>query len=158
MSAGHPDNDLVKIAFHVVESGGNQITETLWARRQSDGAYVLDNSPFYAFDVSYKDSIRATEDNGILTFSGIIKRSGHSTYRVKMRRGAGHREFLKYWPPLALLGCTYEGASSGRYLYSIDIPRHDAVKKAYDYLVSIEEKGIWDFEEAHYFDPRANLG
>jgi len=145
---------LVKIAFHVKNSEGRlESVELLWAARQDDGTYVLDNSPFDAYDVSFKDQVSAKYEDGMLVFQDVVKRGGHSTYRVKLNRGASHDEFLRYWPPLALLGCTYEGAGRERRLYSIDVPRSSAVQRVYEYLKEIKEKGVWEFEEAHYFDP-----
>jgi Domain of unknown function (DUF4265) len=142
----------VKIAFNIVdEDDGSVVTETMWARREVDGTYLLDNSPFYAFNVSYMDRLSATDMDGVLVFTGVVERGGHSTYRVKMNGGAGHREFLRHWPQLALLGCTYEGGGGERRLYSIDIPRASAVKTAYTYFEKLEKDGVWEFEEAHYF-------
>ncbi|MEI9889151.1 MAG: DUF4265 domain-containing protein [Rhizomicrobium sp.] len=147
------DSNLVKITFYVSKPDGKEVTETMWARQLHDNTYVIDNSPFDAFGVSYMDRVRVTNENGLLTFAGVVERGGHSTYRIKMRGGAGHEVFLKYWPILALLGCTYEGADTTPRLYSIDIPRQEAVKTAYAYLEDLEKKGVWYFEEAHYFHP-----
>ena len=152
MQTDRPNDDYVKIAFPL--SGDNGYTaETMWAIRLDDGFYVIDNSPFSAFGISYKDVVSTKLEDGQLTFENVVRRGGHSTYRVKLNPGADHDQFLKYWPQLALFGCTYEGADGVRRLYSIDMPTHAAVAPAYAYLQEIEDKGAWEFEEAHYFAP-----
>ena len=153
MSLGRSNERLVKIAFLVPKTDGRpEIVETMWAIRQDDDTYVLDNSPFDAYNVSYKDRITAKFENGMLIFQNVVERGGHSTYRVKLNKGAEHSDFLKYWPQLALLGCTYEGAADARRLYSIDVPEVSAVEQVYTYLEQLEKKGAWEFEEAHYLD------
>jgi hypothetical protein len=138
----------VKIAFRL-----ENIVETMWASVLNDGTYEIDNSPFEAYEISYQDVVAAHMQDGRLVFDRVVRRGGHSTYRVKLNSGAEHDVFLKYWPQLALLGCTFEGANGHRRLYSIDVPQISAVPDVYGYLQSIEDIGAWEFEEAHYFRP-----
>jgi hypothetical protein len=117
--------------------------------------YVLDNSPFYAFGISFGDVFSALQKDGELVFSAVIARGGHSTYRVRLPAGCEHAYFLENWIELEQLGCTFEGSSANaERLYAIDIPPGIDVTKVYRVLEEKEQQGIWFFEEAHYFDPQ----
>lgn len=121
----------------------------------SGDRYRIDNSPFYAFDISCGDIVNVREASGRLLFDSVSERGGHSTYRVKLPSGKGHEDFLKYWPELSALGCSFEGSSvDERRLYAIDLPPEVDVQAAYDVLRANEDAGVWEFEEAHYCDRR----
>ena len=61
-------SESVKIEFRVVD-GDNVNVETPWAKRLGDNLYELDNSPFYAYNVSWKDAIEALPaPDGMLEF------------------------------------------------------------------------------------------
>ncbi|HEY8253744.1 MAG TPA: DUF4265 domain-containing protein, partial [Rhizomicrobium sp.] len=106
--------------------------------------------------ISHRDVIAARPGEGMLVFDRVVKRGGHSTYRVKLNHGAAHENFLKHWPELALLGCTFEGMSGYRRLYAIDVPEVSTVARVYAYLEKLEVAGVWEFEEAHYFLSQEN--
>jgi hypothetical protein len=145
---------LLKIAFDV--SGQNDLgiaVERLWAKFVREGVYIVDNSPFYAYEISCGDTVAATDVDGFLTFTGVVERGGHSTYRVKLPSDCDHDHFLAHWPPLAALGCTYEGTGGARRLYSIDVPEQSRVGAVFEILQTAEASEIWEFEEAHYFGP-----
>jgi|SRR5579859_3562828 len=118
------------------------------------GTYVLDNSPFYAYDVSLEDTIAASMQDGCLVFERVVRRGGHSTYRVRLPEGESHDAFLKHWSPQEHLGCTYEGTGvHPRRLYAIDVPPGVSVRNVYDLLEQGEHEGWWEFEEGHCFSP-----
>ena len=82
----------VRVRFPLEEGG----SETMHALRHDDGLFILDNSPFYAFDISCGDVVRAKgEDQGVLDFDGVSERCGHSTYRVRLRAGDEHGQFFR---------------------------------------------------------------
>lgn len=144
------------VAFSASD-GGEAIVERMHAIPRSDGCYVLDNSPFYTFGISYRDVFLASQKDGGLVFSGIKSRGGHSTYRVRLPVGRDHEFFLGHWSELEKLGCTYEGSSANpERLYSIDIPPGVDVFEVYRLLEEGELQGTWVFEEGHYFDPKKN--
>lgn len=137
--------------------GDEEIVERMFAIPRNDGRYVLDNSPFYVFGISYRDVLSVSKKDGELFFSGIESRGGHSTYRVKLPIGRDHEFFLSRWSQLEELGCTYEGSSANpERLYSIDIPPGVDVFEVYRLLEEGEQQGVWVFEEGHYFDPQNN--
>ena len=142
----------VKIKFQI-EEDRNDI-ESMFAIPCGDNCYVLDNSPFYAFGISYCDEFKANIINGELTFESIVARSGHSTYRIRLPIDKEHNYFLKHWQELEKLGCSYEGSSvNNNKLYAVDIPPSVDVYKAYEIMKYLENQGIWEFEEGHYCLP-----
>lgn len=145
---------MVRVAFplHVQQSSGVE-TERLWATPHPDGSYVLENSPFHAYGVSYQDAIYVNVEDGDLIFAMVARRGGHSTYRVKLPKGKDQGYFLEFWPQLAQLGCTYERTGDERQIYSLDLPPSVSVHAAHDILTRLEEAGVAEFEEAHYCEP-----
>lgn len=129
--------------------------EVMHAIRRADGLFILDNSPFHAYGVSFGDVFSAVEsEEGGVVFSKVVERGGHSTYRVRLREGEGHDFFIQHWSALGEIGCTYEGSGlADRRLYSIDIPPSVSVDKVYALLEQGEQDGVWEFEEAHYSQP-----
>lgn len=143
----NPAGGLVKVAF-CVGTGGDAFIERLNAVSIGGELFVLENSPFYVYGVSYKDVVHAASQGGDVVFDSVFKRGGHSTYRVKLASGIGREQFQQYWPQLAALGCTYEwSASNERPLYAIDVPPESDVFEVYRVLEEIEAIGVWQFEE-----------
>jgi len=153
LSAGKTHKGLVKIIFDVdsVTSPDMATPESLWAKPNFDGTYILDNSPFFVYGVSYQDQVFAREIDRRLVFTGIAKRGGHSTYRVRLPKGQTHDCFMEHWPQFSEMGCTFEGTGGLRRLYSIDIPPSANVTKVYEKLERLEQSGVWEFEEGHVF-------
>jgi hypothetical protein len=144
----------VKIAFPLeAEQSGGIERERLWATPLPDGTYLIENSPFHAYGISYGDTVRAHLESGDLVFSGVARRGGHSTYRLKLPPGAGDGYFLEFWPQLGALGCTYERTDDERRIYTLDLSPSVSVHDVYDILTQLENAGITEFEEGHYFDP-----
>lgn len=121
-------------------------TETVWVEPLESGNYRVENSPFYAFGVSYMDIVGGIDDDGLLIFDGVISRGGHSTYRI-IKSSEGGNSFANYWVPLQQIGCTYEEGLNG--LLSVDIPPEIDIFLAYELLERGENAGVWSFEEAH---------
>jgi hypothetical protein len=75
----------VKILFYLErdEDGYPPVeVESMWAMEREDG-YELDNIPFYAKGVALGDVVAAEADvDGLLVYSRVVRRGGHSTYRV----------------------------------------------------------------------------
>lgn len=142
------------VAFPL-ENSSDAVVENMHVLHVSGDTYIVDNSPFYVYGISFGDKIVASKSHGKLLFSRILERGGHSTYRIKLPSGRNHAYFLRYWPALAQLGCSYEGSSANpRRLYAIDLPPEVDVAAVYAILEGHEQAGIWEFEEAHYCDGR----
>jgi hypothetical protein len=137
----------MKIAFHL-EDGS---VENMHADLLPEGTFRLDNVPFHVRGISYGDEFTVVPEDGRLFFSNVVRRGGHSTYRVKLPKGSPHSHFLERWAPLKTLGCTYEGSSLGeRRLYAIDVPPGADVHAVYALLEEGEAADHWVFEEGHY--------
>ena len=108
------------VAKVLLQEGEN--VETLWAEKVGPNLYRLDNSPWYAYGVSWLDVVEAHPDAaGQLVMSRVAEKSGHRTIRVifesSVEDSPNAQEVLH---GAVALGVTYEG-SNGRYM-AIDIP------------------------------------
>ncbi len=61
--------------------------ETLWATPVGRDRYKLDNSPFYAYGVSWQDVIEARpeREGDLPTLVRVVEKSGNRTIRVGVR-------------------------------------------------------------------------
>ncbi|SRR6266568_2134112 len=136
---------LVRVMF---ELDGNT-TERLWAEPVGAGRYRLRNTPFFAFGVSTEDIVFAEERSGLLCFTGVSIRAGHSTYRVKRTGHCGDDLWQARWEPLARLGCTYESGT----VLAVDVPPSADIYAVYELLEGGVSAGAWDFDEGHCGHP-----
>ena len=149
--------DLVKICFTLNPDDWHGTPgERLWAKPIPDAAapsaYELDNSPFFAKGVSYRDIVRAVEVDGALEFAGVIAHSGRSTYRILIDRETD--AFRDWWSRLNALGCTYEkGDVNGRKLLSVDVPPEADIHAVHEILVAGKRNKIWLFELGYLGHP-----
>ena len=137
----------VKILFKL-EPGmwHGSVTETLWAVPVGPGQYRLENSPFFAFGISFQDVVSAKEEQKTLVFVEALRRGGHSTYRIIPKAGHGSA-VARYWDVLERKGCTYEEGPKG--LLAVDVPPGTNIFEAYAALQAGEDAGAWTFEEGH---------
>jgi len=103
----------VKVALRNAEGD----VETLWADDLGDGRFRLDNTPWYAYGVSWQDIVEATADaDGQLQFQRVLEKSGNRTIRI-----VAEEPFSDEWlKQITQLGCSFEGANR-RYV-GINIP------------------------------------
>ncbi len=76
------EKQLTKVVFR--DDDGK--VETLWAFDLGENLYQLDNTPWYQYDVSWKDVIEAVPDSGgeLPLFRRIVEKSGYRTLRVAL--------------------------------------------------------------------------
>lgn len=137
MSTEH--RDLAKVLFRIPEGDGGVRVETLWASPLGDDLYELDNSPFDAYSVSWKDVVYAPfdPDEEMAAFQRVKTKSGHRTVRVILDPPADPgNPSQTILDELVALGCSYEGAS--KHLFSIDIPPHSSFENVRQYLIERE--------------------
>jgi hypothetical protein len=127
------------------------VTETMWAEEAGAQSYRLRNVPFYALGVSFRDIVRARNEEGVLIFAEVIARGGHSTYRIILAAEPDQNTFQEFWNPLQSVGCTYESATLR--LLAIDVPPEADIYQVYALLEEGESKGVWEFEEGHCGHP-----
>lgn len=149
---------LARVLFHP-NDGYYTTTETLWADDLGGARYRLRNSPWYIYNISLGDVVRARPAaDGMLEFVEVLERSGRSTFRILLREDIDGATFERFWQPLAALGCTYEHAK-GR-LYAIDAPPRVDLGQAAALLAKGEEDAVWDWEAGYWHgtaeaDPRS---
>ena len=129
--------DLIKV-FFTLDAGDwhGFVTESLWARPIAGTPDTLllelQNTPFYARNVSYLDVVRAVEADGVSAYAGTVRESGHSTYRLIGEAGLA---LDSWWTKLDQLGCTRESGRTGhRLIYAVDIPPKADIHAAYAVL------------------------
>ena len=127
---------MAKVLFRVPEDDGGATVETLWAVPLGDDRYKLDNSPFYAYGVSWEDVVYAPADpqEQMPTFKSVVERSGNRTVRVifetPISPGNASDQVLQ---GLVAMGCSYEGANP-KYV-SINVPPAVELQKVRPYLI-----------------------
>lgn len=131
--SNHPT---AKVLFRVPDDEGGATVETLWAVPLGGDRYKLDNSPFYAYGVSWQDTVFAPIDpqEGLPTFHSVISKSGNRTVRIIMDppvAPGNHSDHVLQG--LVALGCSYEGANP-KYL-SVNIPPDVELHDVRSYLI-----------------------
>jgi hypothetical protein len=112
-----------KVRFVVANEKGSSEVETLWAVNLGADNYKLDNSPFYAYSVSWKDIVYAPldEPNGMPAFKSVVSKSGNRTIRIiseaAAEPGNASQQLLDN---LVSRGCSYEGTN--RSYIAVNIP------------------------------------
>lgn len=128
---------IAKVLFRVLSDDGSEYVETRWGIPLGGDIYQLDNSPSYAYGVSWLDKVLAPIDpqEQRPTFLSVVERSGNRTIRVLFEQpispGDTSEQVLQ---GLVALGCSYEGA--GREYFSINIPPGVELQDVRSYLIA----------------------
>ena len=124
--------------------------ETLWADPVGPNLYRLDNSPFWAYGVSWRDVVEAHPDpDGQIRMTRVVEKSGHRTVRVIFDRGVDESpEARAVLDGVTALGASYEGMNP-RYL-AIDVPPEGDLMAVARYFT---EHGVqWEHADPRYSD------
>jgi len=138
-----------KILFRVPNEDGSAEVETLWAVDLGNNQYRLDNSPFYAYSVSWQDIVYApfSPEEQFPTFQRVVAKSGNRTVRVifnpPIEQGNSSEVVLQ---GLVHLGCSYEGLNKS--YISINIPPNVELNNVREYL--IEHDAQWEHADPCY--------
>jgi hypothetical protein len=138
-----------KVLFRIPNEDGSAEVETLWATHLGADNYKLDNSPFYAYGVSWEDVVSApfNSEEGRPTFERVVSKSGNKTVRVMFETPVETgNESDRLLRGLVALGCSYEGANR-RYV-SVNIPAGVELSVVRAYL--IEQKATWEHADPTY--------
>lgn len=144
-----PTHPTAKVLFRVPDGEGGADVETLWTIDLGDDRYRLENSPFYAYSVSWQDVVLApfSPEEQMATFERVLEKAGNRTIRVILdstpEEGDASAELIQ---GLLRLGCSYEGASA-RYL-SVNIPPGVELEKVCAYLE--EREAEWEHADPRY--------
>jgi hypothetical protein len=138
-----------KVLFRVPGEDDDAIVETLWAESLGNDLYVLDNSPFYAYGVSWRDVVFAPfdPDEGFATFLSVATKSGNRTIRIRfdppVEPGNASDQILQ---GAVALGCSFEGANPG--YMSINVPPEIGLETVRKFL--IEQDVAWEHADPTY--------
>jgi hypothetical protein len=133
------DNPTAKIALR----GPDGEVETLWAFDLGGDHYRLDNTPWYAYGISWQDVLEARPDqDGQLQLVKVVSKSGNRTVRV-----TAEEPFKDEWlEKIVSLGASYEGASR-RYI-GINIPQGLNLGVITSFLIA---EGVeWEYADPTY--------
>lgn len=148
---GKQRSQLVKVRFELNSDDQTQAVkgENLWAEQLGEAHFRIENTPFYAYGVSYQDIVAAERHHDILHFKRVVSRGGHSTYRILVKDPQGYesQSFVNGWANLAALRCSFEVAK--RRWLAVDVPALPDIFAVYRELEKGEEYGVWTFEEGH---------
>ena len=149
MTSGLNPKPNAKVLFRVPDEDESAHVETLWATSVGDDIYKLDNSPFFAYGVSWEDVVFAPfyAEEGFPTFERVVSKSGNRTVRVLLETTIETgNESERLMQGLTALGCSYEGAN-GRYL-SVNIPPGVDLDMVRTYL--IDRNATWEHADPTY--------
>jgi hypothetical protein len=126
-------------------------SESVWAEAQDDGTYRLKNVPFYAKGMSREDVVEAETLQGALVYRRVVRRGGHSTYRIYASSGRTAPDVVALVETLERMHCNIEPATDK--LVGVDVLPEADVYKVYAILQEAEREGIVDFQEGHCGHP-----
>lgn len=146
---GTTNNPTAKVLFRIVQKDGSVDIETLWAYDLGEDRYMLDNSPFYAYGISWHDVVHAPydPDESFAAYKQIISKSGNRTLRIvfdtALVDGNATHAVLQ---DLIGFGCSYVGANN--IYFSVNIPSEIKFETITKYLT---EKNInWEYADPTY--------
>lgn len=143
---GKVETSLEKICVRIPqEEGWKMDAEWLWAEPVSMGVYSLRNIPLYAYGLAMNDHVRAIEREGALEFVEVVKRNGHSNYRIISKADIKNGPSTAIIQKLVLMGCDWEQGNSIH--ACIDVPPTSNIQAVYKILEEAEKDGVLSFEE-----------
>jgi len=121
------------IRARIPESEGHHIQlEQLWAKRIEDHVFDIRCIPFHLYDLALGDRVHT---NAALELVGVIRRSGHVTYRVWFGDQPASRAEVEN----AVLGLGGSVEWSGSDLMAIDAPDKAISQAIADYLFAQQQ-------------------
>lgn len=139
----------VKVLFRIDrdEDGYPPVeVESLWGALRDEGVEI-DNVPFYARGVALGDIVKVGRSkDGALEFESVLRRGGHSTYRLLLLR-EDPEEPLRVMSELVAMGLRVE--QDVACLLAVDVPPAVSLDDVRDFLLEGIDSGRWEVEEAH---------
>jgi hypothetical protein len=130
-------------------------SEGLWAQERAGGAYLLANTPFFAFGLSNGDLVRgAPDDDGVIWFIQRVQRGGSLTVRIITTDPADPLEdIVAEFEPHGVSGESMERPR----LLALDLPPGSDLASAKARLAAGVASGRWHVEESDISDEWAAL-
>jgi hypothetical protein len=134
------EDNLVKVRFFDKDVG----YENLWAEPIGGDLYRIESIPFFVYNISVGDVVRALHEDDALVFSGLVDHSAHTTLRARFELWeVGSTEAEEFMDRLEASGAVIE--THPPRLVAIDIPEPALVKQITELL---SESGIrWDWAD-----------
>ena len=139
------DDDHTKVHIDLPNHWGTG-GEALWARSLGDNRYQIDNVPFYAYDLNYRDIVEAipSAPDRKPSVIRVLERSGHRTLRIFFDESLTEEERVKRLHTLRDLHVTYERFGA-RYI-ALDLAPEADVSVVRDRLDAWTVEGIAEYE------------
>lgn len=139
-------DELVKI--HITLPNHDEIGgESFWAEEAGNQLYKIENIPFYAYGLNFKDTVRATPDSDeTLEIQNVFERSGNKTMRLCFESVVDKKNQTKYIENLEKLHCTMERRDNVN--IAVNIKPEGDFQTVYNQLEKWANEGILDFETA----------
>lgn len=128
----------IKVQFHLEQDEDGYppcLVESLWCFKTLESTYIVDNIPFYIYDISLGDEILIKQEDDNFIFQSIYKRSQNSTLRLYF--DDVRREMVKQ--KLIQIGCRIEGSNIPS-LFAVNIPFNISLKKVENAIRALQEK------------------
>jgi hypothetical protein len=142
------EEQLVKIKIPLPPndpSGGE--AEWVWANPEGDDTFALRNVPTFAKGLSYGDSVKAKIEDGVPVFDQVVRRGGHSTYRIYAKTSRESPEVLSVLNALQDMHCDLEPATNR--IVNVDVLPEADIYAVYKVMDDAERAGVLEFEEGH---------
>lgn len=122
--------------------------ESFWAAKVGEDLYRIENVPFYAYGLNFRDVVRAYSDaDGILEIQEVVERSGNQTMRVDFNKTCDKERQPKYLEQLKKLNCSFERWNDS--MLAINVRKEADFNEIVAQLEAWEEEEILDVETAH---------
>lgn len=141
------NSNKLKIIFNIEqdEDGYPPVSfESLWAFPLNNGNYIIDNIPFFIYGIAAGDEISALNIEQEFFFDKLIRHSGSSVFRVFSKQ---HEKIDEIRKKFIELNCSSEYNEQFN-LIAIEIKKEIDIFPLLSYLVTSQELGKLDFEEA----------
>jgi hypothetical protein len=131
----------------------DEFKESLQARPLGSDAYRLENSPWFAYGVSFQDVVEARpaqpDEAGLPTFVRVLEKSGNRTLRVYLEEPVETELEARLHPTLSTLldlGCSVEG-TNGNY-FAVNVPAEADFDTVCSFLYSTSD--LWEYADPTY--------
>lgn len=120
--------------------------ESMWARALGKDLYELENSPFCAYGLNYKDVVLAQADSPSdkPRIRRVERRSGHRTLRFRFPAEVDRSDRDSMLDKLNRLGTSFEGHEYR--FFSLDAPPSADYQAVCDQLFVWEADGVLEYE------------
>jgi len=138
---------LVQIAFPIPPDDGGGM-ESLWAVPLDEPfEFRLANTPLWVPAIGNDDVVSARVSEGRLLFDRVVRRGGHSTYRVALRPDAPAARVRELMDRIEQTNSSVEGTSPR--FFAVDVPPQSDIYSLFEVLQEGLDDGAWWFDEMH---------